>query len=439
MAVAGGREQYAARAWAPYGSLAIIALVLLLNHTDRLVLGILVEPIRAEFRLSDSQIGLLTGPAFALVYAILVIPIARLAERHSRVTIITVCVLAWSAATAACGLAGNFASLMLARVLVGCGEAGGIAPSMSVVSDLFPARQRAMAMSIFGLGASLGIVVAPLVGGVLVSLVGWRWTFLTLGLVGAPIALLLILAVREPRRGQVDGVMAGAATIGFTTAFIRLFRRPSYALIILAFVFVSLAQFATLLWLPAFFQRSYGVAAADLGAKLSFYQGLPLLAGSLLGGVLADWLSRRDQRWLAWMPTLTALLTAPIMLGLFAVRSEALALALLSAPSFAQGLSVGPSYALVQNLAAVHSRATSTAILAFCVTLIGASLGPLLLGMLSQLLSVRFGEESLRYAFFTVGPIYLAVAATFFLASGFLRGDLEDAQRDSEGALPTAN
>jgi MFS family permease len=355
------------------------------------------------------------------------------------VTIITVCVLAWSAATAACGLAGNFASLMLARVLVGCGEAGGIAPSMSVVSDLFPARQRAMAMSIFGLGASLGIVVAPLVGGVLVSLVGWRWTFLTLGLVGAPIALLLILAVREPRRGQVDGVMAGAATIGFTTAFIRLFRRPSYALIILAFVFVSLAQFATLLWLPAFFQRSYGVAAADLGAKLSFYQGLPLLAGSLLGGVLADWLSRRDQRWLAWMPTLTALLTAPIMLGLFAVRSEALALALLSAPSFAQGLSVGPSYALVQNLAAVHSRATSTAILAFCVTLIGASLGPLLLGMLSQLLSVRFGEESLRYAFFTVGPIYLAVAATFFLASGFLRGDLEDAQRDSEGALPTAN
>ena len=252
--------------WRRRGAVVIIALVLLLNHTDRLILGILVEPIRQEFRLTDGQIGLLTGPAFALVYAFFVLPIARLAERRSRIAIVTTCLLIWSAATAACGLAGGFVALLLARMILGSAEAGGIAPSMSVVSDLFPARHRATAMSVFGLGASAGILLAPLLGGALVSLVGWRWAFLTMGLAGLPVALLLIAFVREPQRGQVDGLAAPGAQVALTSSLLRLFRRPSYALIVTGFVLSTFAQFAMYLWLPAFFQRSYGVEPAELGA-----------------------------------------------------------------------------------------------------------------------------------------------------------------------------
>lgn len=422
---------YVESGWRRYGAVVIIALVLLLNHTDRLILGILVEPIRQEFRLTDGQIGLLTGPAFAVVYAFFVLPLARLAERQSRIGIVTTCLLIWSAATAACGLAGGFAALLVARMILGSAEAGGIAPSMSVVSDLFPARHRATAMSIFGLGASAGILLAPLLGGALVSIVGWRWTFLTMGLAGIPVALLLIAFVHEPQRGRVDGLMTARAAITFTSSIYRLFRRPSYAFLVLGFVLSQFAQFAMYLWLPAFFQRSYGVEPAELGAKLALFQGLPLLAGTLVGGFLADWLARRDERWLAWMMMLGSAVAVPAAAAQFAVRSETIAFVTLAAPSLVQGLSVGASYALVQNLAAIHSRATSTAVVAFCVTVAGTGLGPLVLGLLSQYLSARFGPESLRYAFFLVCPIFAAAALAFGMITRFLKSDLEDARRDS--------
>lgn len=416
--------------WRRYGAVVILALVLLLNHTDRLILGILVEPIRREFQLTDGQIGFLVGPAFALIYAVFVLPIARLADRHSRVKIITVCLLIWSTATAAFGLAEGFAALLLARMVLGSAEAGGIAPSMSVVSDLFSARHRATAMSVFGLGASASVLLAPLLGGALVSLVGWRWTFGIMGLAGIPIALLLIAFVREPQRGRVDGLTTPGAVVPVTSSLYRLFRRPSYALLVLGFVLSAFAQFAMFLWLPAFFQRSYGLEPAELGAKLALFQGLPLLAGNILGGVLADFLARRDKRWLARMMMLGSAVAAPAAAILFAVRSETVAFAILAAPSLVQGLSIGAGYALVQNLAAVHSRATSSAVLALCVTVVGVGLGPFTLGMLSQHLSAEFGPESLRYAFFLVCPIFAAAALSFGMIARFLERDFEDARQD---------
>lgn len=419
------------RKWRRYSAVGVVGFVLLLNHTDRLVLGILVEPIRSEFALSDGQLGLLTGPAFALVYALLVIPIARFAERHNRVAIVTISLLVWSAATVACGLAGGFVSLLVARLLVGCGEAGGIAPSMSVVSDIFPARQRASAMAIFALGASLAVVIAPMVGGALLSIVGWRGALVALGLIGLPAALLLFFGVPEPQRGGPEGLARPAPVqLEWRSAIVRLFRRRSYALLVLGFVFVTLAQFALLLWLPAFFQRSYATSPAELGLMLGLFQGVPILAGNLAGGLCADWLARRDRRWLAWLPMLGALVSAPIMLGLFAIRSETFAFILLIIPSFLQGLALAPSYALLQNLAAIHSRATATAVLAFCVSLIGTGLGPLLIGALSQLLSGPFGEDSLRYAFFAICPLYALAGAVFWVMSRHVVSDMLDAEDD---------
>ncbi|MCX7358040.1 MAG: MFS transporter [Alphaproteobacteria bacterium] len=424
--------------WRRYCAVAVIGLVLLLNHTDRLILGILIEPIRQEFRLTDGQLGLLTGPAFALVYGFCVFPIARLAERKSRVAIVTTCLLIWSAATAGAGLATGFGILMLSRMILGSAEAGGISPSMSVVSDLFPAHQRAGAMSVFGLGATAGVLLAPLIGGALMPLVGWRGTFLIVGLAGIPLALLLLLFVREPQRGRVDGLVTTSAIIPFTSSLRRLVRRRSYALLLIGFVLVSFAQFALFLWLPSFFQRSYGIEPAALGPKLALYQGLPLLAGNIIGGFVADRLARHDQRWLAWLMMLSSTITVPAAAMLFAVHDENIALAMLAAPSLAQGLSAGAGYALLQNLSAVHSRATSTALVAFCATIVGVGLGPLTLGLLSQFLSARFGPESLRCAFFLICPIFAAAALCFGSITRFLKDDLEDARRDSLSASATA-
>jgi predicted MFS family arabinose efflux permease len=414
-------------------ALTIIALVLMLNHTDRLVLGILLEPIRREFDLSDAEIGLLTGPAFAIIYALLVIPIARLAERYNRIIIVAICLVVWSAATVACGLAGGLASLLLARMLVGAGEAGGLAPSMSVVSDLFSARARATAMGFFGLGASLAVIAAPVIGGILLSHLGWRGAFIALGIAGAPLALLLLF-VAEPRRGQGDELISPAPATDAKTAIFRLFKRPSYSLLVCAFVFVGLAHFALLLWLPSVFERNFGVAGADLGARIGLYQGAPLLAGTIAGGFITDFLTKRDVRWLAWIPMLASIASTTMAALLFLAHNAELAFAILVVPSFVQGLSTAPSYTLMQNLAAVRSRATSTALLSFCITIVGAAFGPLLVGVLSDLLSPRFGQESLRYAFFAITPIYALSAAGFLAMSFFLKNDVEDARAESESA-----
>lgn len=411
---------------ARYAAVAILALVLLLNHTDRLIIGILLEPIRAELGLSDAAMGLLTGPVFSVVYALLVIPIARLSERRSRVRIVTICLVIWSAGTLACGLAGGFVSLFFARMLVAAGEAGGVAPSMSAIADLFPGRGRATALALFGLGASAGAIVTPLLGGMLVSSVGWRATFVTLGLIGAPIALLLALSVREPPRAPASAIAQTA-----TAALARLFHRKSYALLVVASVLVALAQFAMLLWLPAFFQRSFDTASDVLGVRLSVFQGVPMLLGTAVGGFLADRLSQRDPRWLCWMMVLTSLVSAVFAAGLFATPTETAAFAMLVAPSFFQGLSVGPGLALVAGLAAARSRATAMAALTFCVTIVGASLGPLLIGLLSDLLFAGLGEQSLRYAFFAVCPAYGGAAAAFLMMSRFFSRDLADAEKES--------
>lgn len=415
-------------------ALFVIALVLMLNHTDRLVLGILLEPIRRDLQLNDAEIGLLTGPAFAIVFALLILPIARLAERHNRIVIVATCLVVWSAATAASGLASGLASILIARMIVGAGEAGGLAPSMSVVSDLFSARRRATAMGFFGLGASLAVVLAPLLGGLLLTQLGWRGAFIALGLAGMPVALLLLFGVREPKRGGVDGIAAPVIKTDTKAAIIGLFRRPSYAIFVVAFVFVGLAQFALLLWLPAVFERNFGVAGADLGLRLSLYQGLPLLAGTIAGGFITDIFTKHDPRWYAWLPMLASTASSAMMALLFLAHSAELAFAILAIPSLVQGASTAPSYTLIQNLAPVQSRATSTALLSFSVTIVGAAFGPLLIGVLSNMLSLSLGNESLRYAFLAVSPIYALSALGFLSMSFFLKRDLADARRESEAA-----
>jgi MFS family permease len=244
--------------------------------------------------------------------------------------------------------------------------------------------------------------------------------------------LLLALFVAEPVRGHADGLGGEAPrSLPFGETAKRLLRRRSFALLVPALSLMALGEYSMILWMPAFFSRSFGLGVAEVGRQVALYQGAPFFIGTVLGGVLTDRLSKSDARWIVWVPMIGALLTAPTVLLLFGMKSAPLAFALLILPSLVNGLYIGPSYAVVQNLAAVHSRATAAAILTFSVNLIGAGLGPFLLGALSQSLTHQFGEQSLRYAFFALAPIYLGAAAVFAMISVYIKRDLADAEADS--------
>lgn len=419
-------------------TLVIITLVVAVNYVDRYVLSILLEPIRADLKISDTQIGLLTGAGFALLYTSLAIPVARLAERYNRVLILTVAVLVWSAATALSGVAQGFALLLCARMMVGCGEAGAMAPSLSMIADLYTIERRSSAMAMVGIGTAIGTTIAPALGGWLYTEVGWRMAFVLVGLAGLPLALLLTLFVRDPPRGLADGAVAAARPPAFAAAMARLFRRPSFVLLIAGLIPMAIGEYSVILWIPSVFHRNFGIDPAELGARLAVIQGVPFFLGTWLGGAVTDRLSRRDRRWIVWVPMLAAAITVPAVLGLCAARSEGVAFAFLAVPSLASGLYIGPCYALVQNLAAVHSRATATAVLAFSVNLVGAGFGPSMIGMLSDFLSARFGDHSLIYAFYSLVPLY-AIATVVFAVMGMrLIADLEDARRDSLGGYDDA-
>lgn len=418
-------------------TLGVLTLVVALNYVDRFALSILIEPIKRDLALSDTQIGLLTGAAFVLLYSTMAVPIARLAERYNRILVLGVSLVVWSLATLLCGFANSFLLLLVARMMVGCGEAGALAPSHSMVSDLYPERWRGRAMSILALGGAAGSAMAAMFGGWLEQRYGWQVAFMVLGLSGLPLALLLFGTVREPRRGatEPDGVVI--ASLPFRQALRRLFRRRSFAFLTAAMAMMALGQYSMLLWVPSLFQRNFGLPTAELGQWLALYQGVPYFLGTLAGGFITDRLQRRDERWVVWFPMLAAVAAAVSVWAMFGSSSLQTAFLLLSIPSLVSGLYIAPTYATVQNLSAVHSRATATAVLAFAVSIVGAGIGPLMIGGISDGLALLYKEQSLRYAFLVLIPIYLIGAGLFGLMSRSVIRDLEDARRDSRGLLDT--
>lgn len=417
--------------------LAILTLVVFLNYLDRYVLAILVEPIRADLKLSDTQIGLLTGAGFALLYSVMAIPIARLAETHNRMKILAVSAFVWSLATLTCGFAVGFASLFLARIIVGCGEAGGVPSSLAMIADLAEPRRRATAMAIFGMGGSAGAAMAPLLGSWLEAHLGWRHSFLVIGALGIPVAIGLLF-LREPVRGAADGHIMRSAPMPFFATLGRLLSRPSFALLMPALIAMALAEYSLLLWVPALFQRSFGLSSTALGGYMTAFQGAPFFLGTLLGGVICDRLSRRDLRWIVWVPLAGALLAIPGIIGILVATSATPALILLILPSLVSGLYIGPCYALIQNLSAPTSRATAAAVLALVVNLIGAGFGPLMLGTFSDFLQQSLGADSLRYAFSILIPLYLIAAAAFAAMGRHLAPDIADVSCEIAGSpLPS--
>jgi MFS family permease len=408
------------RAYAGYVLFALFALYTF-NYFDRFVLSMLLQPIKEELGASDTMMGFLTGPAFALIYATAGLPIARLADRASRRAILAVCFAAWSAFTAVSGFARSTFELALARVGVGIGEAGGAAPAHSLISDYFPPHARARALAVFQLGVYAGTFLGIYAGGVLAGSIGWRRTFLVAGLPGLALALVFWLSVREPRRGTFDATPPAEAPLGETLR--ALWRLRSFRWLVLGGGLASFAGTGFGNWVPTLFMRVHGLSPADVSIY-AWFNVPPAMLGTLLTGLVADRLARRDARWLMIVAALGVTLSLPFLVAI-CVWPDARGAMWFAIPSGILGAGWAPAvYTAAQNLALPHMRALAASLLVLSLTLLGQGAGPLVVGALNDWLEPRFGVEAVRYSLVIVLATSLAGAAMLALAARDYRRDL---------------
>jgi MFS family permease len=408
--------------------LLILVLAYIFNFIDRQIIGVLAVPIKAELMLSDRQLGLMGGIAFALFYSGLAIPIAWLADRKSRVKIIAWSVALWSGFTALCGFAQNFWHLFLARMGVGIGEAGGVAPSYALVSDYFPKEKRARALALFSLGIPIGSALGVFFGGWIASNLDWRSAFIIVGLAGLPAALLVRYGIREPVRGGFDSVDGTAAEPAppFAEVAARLARTPSFWLLSFGAASGSILGYGLIFWLPSFFSRSYDLELSEVGW---FYGSIVLVggvAGTWLGGWLGDRTGPSDPGSYARIPAICFLITAPVFAAALFVQSLAIGWALFVIGQMLALAWLGPVIAAVQHIVPPNMRATASASFLFINNLIGIGFGIFFLGFMSDAMTATYGEDALRYSILFGLGFYLLSALLYFAASRWLRKDWYD-------------
>ena len=407
-------------------TLGILTLVYTFNFIDRQLLSILQEAIKTELLLTDAQLGLLTGFAFAMFYVTAGVPIARLADRSNRRNIVAASVGLWSFMTAISGFVQNYAQLLLARIGVGIGEAGGSPPSHSIVSDIFPKEQRASALSFYSTGVNLGIMFGFLFGGWLNEFFGWRVAFLVIGVPGIILAGIVFATVPEPIRGLLENKKASDAQVPFSEVVAGLWQRKTFRHMAFACGLNAFAGYGTVNWAASFFIRSHGMTTGELGTWLALSTGLVGAIGIFAGGFLGDKLGARDTRWYLWVPGLSTLLVVPGMLVVFLTSNTYLALVYMFVPGFLQNIYLGNSIATTHNLVGLRWRSTSSAILFLILNIIGLGLGPFAVGLLSDMFDPSLGIESLRYAMLAVLPTACVWSSIhFYLASRTLNADLE--------------
>jgi MFS family permease len=424
--------------------LFILVVVYTFNFIDRQIVGILAVPIKTELQLSDTQLSLMGGMAFALFYTFLGIPIAWLADRKSRVWIMTIALSIWSAMTAACGFANSFLQLFLARLGVGVGEAGGVAPAYSLISDYFPPQQRARALSAYSFGIPIGSALGIVLGGILTTMIGWRAAFIYVGIAGLLIAPIFRLTMREPQRGQYDAPQQNTSPASMVEVIAKVRSKPSFWTLSFGAACSSMMGYGLIFWLPSFFVRSFGDVLPDFFSWLpsgmvpddpspvlyaSYFYGTILLVGGLvgiwLGGQLADKAGEHDRGAYARIPAIAFLIAVPFFIVGVTTSSLSLAFIAFLVPTALALVWLGPVLAAFQHLVTPNMRATASAIFLFINNLIGIGLGNLIIGALSDGLHSRYGDESLRYAILVGTVFYLAAAGMFFLAARKLPEDWE--------------
>jgi len=421
--------------WGDYSSrgyrgyvLAMLTAVYAVNFIDRQLLVILQEPIKAELGLSDTQLGLLSGLAFALFYVSCGVPIARWSETRSRRNVIAGAIALWSLMTAVCGMAQNFLQLLLARMGVGIGESGGSPPSHSMISDIYPPQQRSTALSIFSTGVNFGILAGFLLGGWINEFFGWRTAFIVVGLPGLLLALVVRLTISEPRRGMSDPVASDEQAPPMWTCIRQLFAIPTFRYVALACGLQAFGLYGIGNWFPSFLIRTHGMGTGEVGTWLAVIAGGIGAAGALAGGYLTDHLGKRDRRWYLWVPLYSGIVGAPLSLLAFLLDSPYLALTVFAVPTFLGYMYLGPNLAVAHSLVGPRMRATASAVLFFVLNLIGLGLGPLFVGVCSDLLQPGFGAESLRYALILNLAIAVVGASIMYtLGARHIRADVAHA------------
>ncbi|MDP3673575.1 MAG: MFS transporter [Novosphingobium sp.] len=409
----------------------LLLIVYIFNFIDRQIVNILAEPIARDLDLSDTQIGLMTGIAFALLYTMLGLPIARYSDRPStnRIGLIAVSLTVWSAMTALCGMAQNFTQLLLARIGVGVGEAGCTPAAHSLIADIVPKERRASALAFYALGIPVGTLLGMLIGGQLADRLGWREAFLVVGLPGIGLAIILMLLLREPRRGAV--MIAARASVApprvltNREALTAILGSRAFVLLLAAGTAASFLGYGKTTWITIFFQRTHGLSPGEVGLWFGLGGGLAGIAGTFLGGWLADRYGAKNRRHVMTAPAIGMALAVPFSFAAFFTSDWLLALALLMVPTLLNTLYYGPTYSSVQGLVRPEARALATAILLFCQNLIGLGLGPLFFGMLSDGFKPIAGEESVRWVLYGASFLGLIPAYFFWRCSLRLNDELD--------------
>ncbi|NNF62533.1 MAG: MFS transporter [Gammaproteobacteria bacterium] len=405
--------------------LLMLLAVYTLNFLDRQILSILAIPVKADLGLSDTQLGLLGGTAFALFYSTLGIPVALLADRYSRTRIMMYALLLWSVMTAACGMAQGFWQLFMARLGVGIGESGGVAPAHSLISDYFPSHQRARALAVYSFGVPIGIALSMLLGGAVSTATDWRYAFIIVGLAGVIVAPIFRFTVAEPPRGRYDA-SAALPPARLKQIWATLAGKRSYWLVGLGAVAASVVGYGIIFWLPSLVTRSYGLELLDTAFFMAALFLIGGTAGLWLGGMLVDRYGRNNRAVYALLPAAAFALSAPLYAVGIMAPSAGIAFVVLLLPTGLGLAWLGPVLAAVQHLVRADMRVTAAAILIFKVNLVGLGLGTAVLGALSDALTVRFGDNGLRYALLASLLLYFVAAILMWRGARYLADDWQE-------------
>jgi len=424
--------------------LAILLVIFAFNYVDRFALGLVLENIKGDLHLSDTQLGLMSGIAFALFYSLMGIPIARWADRGNRVTIIALTTAVWSLMVALCGRAMNFSQLLLIRIGVGVGEAGCIPPAHSLIADYFSRAERPRAVATYMQGPTLSVVIGYLLAGWLNDYYGWRMMFVLLSLPGVVMAILAYFTLREPRVTTLLAARRAAGDPGSGTTraspmhgsraeqpslkelYVALGRNATFRHLLIAYSIVSFFNYGIGNWQPTFFVRSFGLTSGEIGRWFAVVYGLSTFLGVYLGG---EWASRRaaldEPRQFRIMAAANVVFNVALWSLIYLSRNRYVAFALMGLSNFGSAAIYGPLFAAFQTLVQPRMRAMSIAIVYLFSNLIGMGLGPLAVGAMSDGLRPLFGDESLRYALLGVCPGYLLVSWHLWKASKTVKRDLD--------------
>ncbi|KCZ96842.1 major facilitator transporter [Hyphomonas polymorpha PS728] len=411
-------------------TLALVILMAIgsINYVDRQLLSLLIEPVRQDIPLSDTAFGLLTGLFFALFYASMGVPVAMLADRINRVKLVAVACTMWSVCTGLCGFAQNFWQLALARFGVGVGEAGGTAPSLSILSDYFKPEQRPAIIGLYTVNGPIGVFIGISLGGFIAAQYGWRMAFFTVAILGIALAPILWLLVREPLRGATEAAAPSSAheKAPSLLSTIRIFLMlPTLRLLLPASGLLAFVSYGLLNWIPAFLMRENGMALEQLALWFGPAAGVCMGLGIWGGGAIVNIGVKKSLTAYAWAPAFSVMIGCPFLLLALFMPGWELTLILLLIPMVSVVMYVAPALALTQNLAPLRARATATALLLLSFNLVGIGGGPLMIGILSDLFTSLGSQNSLRWALASTIPVSLLAMGLYIMMARTITSDHE--------------